>query len=85
MEYAITVVIVAAAAGYVVWRWVRSTRRALRPGPTGTCGGDCEGCTVPLDLRRSQPEARPLVCDEIPSPDPDPDPDPDSDPDPDRE
>lgn len=66
MEFAITIAIVAAAGTFVIWRWVRSAKRALTPAPPGACGGGCEGCTVPVELRQeltSKPgSAAPADC-----------------------
>lgn len=58
MEFAITIAIVAAAGTFVIWRWIRSAKRSLSPSGPGTCGGDCEGCTVPVELLQ-EPNARP--------------------------
>ncbi len=50
MEFAVTAVIVAAAALFVTWRWVRSVKQGLSSKPSDACGGNCAGCTASVDL-----------------------------------
>ena len=65
MEFAITIAIVAAAVGFVLWRWIRSVRRASRPAPFGDGCGDCDACGMPAELRTNLDKNPPPGCDEI--------------------
>ncbi len=50
MEFAITAIIIGAAAVIVVRRWVQSTKRSLSSAASGACTGDCVGCTATAEL-----------------------------------
>jgi hypothetical protein len=62
MELVITLAVVLAAAGYVITRWVRSARRALRPPVAGICGGGCAGCAAASQLRQRDGATLPTGC-----------------------